>query len=573
MYLREVVIHNSGPIAKFGFEPEFRADGGPKPIVLVGSNGGGKTSVLSIIADAMVELAATHFNDVAPQKGMGHQFFRVIGATTIRIGAPYELTLTRFSDSHGDRRVIGKAGQLPPEVLNSFKGAYPELGQRTGNASEKITQSGEGIDEVFRDGAYAFFQGGRSETPHWSKHADVDVPGHFGLAVSDTLGKPIVVGKTFDDLKPWLIDLILDSSMDAVRILQLFQNRGVIEQELGQTLSNLPSLQNVNAVIRAILGLAGAHFVRTGRLSGHRKIMIAENGNPIIPSLDSLSAGQASLLAMFGTLLRYGDAGRQAQAVGEIEGIACIDEIDAQLHPTLQFEVLPTLIALFPRIQFIVSSHSPLFALGMERQFGEDGFSLLNMPDGIRIPVERYSDFLAAFEAFKSTKNFESEIEKIGQASVRPLVLGEGETDPEYFRVAAEVLGFDRLLNSCDWDWIGKNVSGSAQGSGKSNLNDAWKFLTNNPGFVGREIVLLYDNDANKPAADTGGVHIRSMPSNPENDIVKGGVEILLPKGAFEAKYYTVQKKIQGTTIVTTELLDKVALCAAICAERDPKKF
>lgn len=43
----------------------------------------------------------------------------------------------------------------------------------------------------------------------------------------------------------------------------------------------------------------------------------------------------------------------------DLSGIAIIDEIDVHLHISLQKKVLPFLIKAFPKIQFIVSTHSP----------------------------------------------------------------------------------------------------------------------------------------------------------------------------------------------------------------------
>ncbi len=44
----------------------------------------------------------------------------------------------------------------------------------------------------------------------------------------------------------------------------------------------------------------------------------------------------------------------------ESEGIVLIDEIELHLHPTLQQEILQRLRRTFPKIQFIVTTHSPL---------------------------------------------------------------------------------------------------------------------------------------------------------------------------------------------------------------------
>ena len=59
-----------------------------------------------------------------------------------------------------------------------------------------------------------------------------------------------------------------------------------------------------------------------------------------------------------------------------------IDEVDLHLHAIHQYEVLPSLIRLFPKVQFIVTTHSPLFVLGMNETVGENGFAIYRMPEG-----------------------------------------------------------------------------------------------------------------------------------------------------------------------------------------------
>lgn len=43
----------------------------------------------------------------------------------------------------------------------------------------------------------------------------------------------------------------------------------------------------------------------------------------------------------------------------ETEGIVLIDEVDLRLHPKWQKRILKDLMNLFPKIQFIVSTHAP----------------------------------------------------------------------------------------------------------------------------------------------------------------------------------------------------------------------
>lgn len=63
-------------------------------------------------------------------------------------------------------------------------------------------------------------------------------------------------------------------------------------------------------------------------------------------------------------------------------GIVMIDEIDLHLHPSMEQDVLQRLLNTFPRIQFIISTHSPL-VIG-NTSFGDDGkVILLRHDDGV----------------------------------------------------------------------------------------------------------------------------------------------------------------------------------------------
>lgn len=102
---------------------------------------------------------------------------------------------------------------------------------------------------------------------------------------------------------------------------------------------------------------------------------------------------------MFATIVRYADTININNSIhlSEISGVVVVDEIELHLHSILQREVLPKLIALFPKIQFIITTHSPLFLLGMEEQFGTEGFEIYEMPQGLKINAERFSEFQKAY--------------------------------------------------------------------------------------------------------------------------------------------------------------------------------
>jgi len=72
---------------------------------------------------------------------------------------------------------------------------------------------------------------------------------------------------------------------------------------------------------------------------------------------NTLSDGYSAIISIVTELLLRMEA-HNAKAY-DMEGIVLIDEIETHLHVELQKRVLPFLIAFFPKIQFIVTTHSP----------------------------------------------------------------------------------------------------------------------------------------------------------------------------------------------------------------------
>jgi hypothetical protein len=74
-----------------------------------------------------------------------------------------------------------------------------------------------------------------------------------------------------------------------------------------------------------------------------------------------LSQGYQSLIAWLADLVGQIllEAGEPVEAA-DMEGLVLVDEIDVHLHPTWQVRLIPALKKVFPRLQFIATTHSPM---------------------------------------------------------------------------------------------------------------------------------------------------------------------------------------------------------------------
>ena len=82
-----------------------------------------------------------------------------------------------------------------------------------------------------------------------------------------------------------------------------------------------------------------------------------------------LSSGEKSLLTKVGDLARrLCIANRHLDNPLHGTGIVLIDEIDTHLHPKWQRKIIPKLREIFPNIQFVVTTHSPLVVQNLDKE-------------------------------------------------------------------------------------------------------------------------------------------------------------------------------------------------------------
>jgi predicted ATP-dependent endonuclease of OLD family len=140
--------------------------------------------------------------------------------------------------------------------------------------------------------------------------------------------------------------------------------------------------------------------------------IMKDNETEFIHNIFQLSTGQTSILNIVLSILRDFDmSGAPFEKLEDVSGVVIIDEVDAHLHADLQCNLLPTVINMFPKVQFILTTHSPLFLLGMKTQFGESGFEILSVPAGLKIGSEEFEEFQSAFDFYKKSDTFRHKID------------------------------------------------------------------------------------------------------------------------------------------------------------------
>ena len=224
---------------------------------------------------------------------------------------------------------------------------------------------------------------------------------------------------------------------------------------------------------------------------------------------------------------------------------------------------------LFPRIQFIVTSHSPLFVLGMEEAFGKGNIQLIDLPSGMNTTSERFSEFHESFHIYEKTRSFENTLRRRVNEISKPLILVEGKTDVKFLKKSFMLRGKEDWLTEIDIDEIGittedgKNIYG-----GESNLDKGFEFLKHNINAVNRKILFLYDSDSNITEEKIRNISKAKVPCNTNNAKISKGSENLFRESLFTSDFYvTTIKNIGYGGESTTTIFDKVKFCNYICDE------
>ena len=516
-------------------------EGRPKPVLLVGENGTGKSIVLSQIVNGLITAKDIAFPDSREVKI--NKVYKLRSNQYIRKDSPLYYVQIEFEDELTIRELrtiavknIGQTENSNPipeiamEVWNTMK-----AGQNDNFTHNMSTKEGKKtVEDVFGRNCVLYFPSDRYEHPAWLNFENVTFQAHVDLntRLAGSTSRRVVNYSSLAGNANYIYDLIYDRAAFETRTIQV---------PLGQANQvprpNIPVLAApegiatdaynlVLTVLRTIVGTSATIRFGVGPRR-NRTVALMDVDTEIVPNIFQLSSGEASLLNMFLNIIRdFDSSGTHFSNAADIRGVAVIDEIDLHLHTRHQYEILPQLIGMFPNVQFIVTSHSPLFLLGMQELLGDDGFSIYRMPDSNQISPEEFSEFGEAYKTLTQTQRYVDDLRAKIAASQKPLLFVEGPTDETYIRKAAEHFGKEDILTHFNIE----------QAKGDGNLNNIWKhFKAVMSGLVPQDVVLLYDPEANQRIQNdsVGNLFRRIIPLQ-ESHPIKKGIENLFAQSILD---------------------------------------
>jgi len=486
IYLSSAIFYNRAPFEKL--ELYFEEN---EIAVLTAVNGRGKTTVLSHIVDAFHEMARTFFQ--GGYEGKENKFYRISSQIENLDSTKPSLVYLRFKTSSGDHvDCVNARGVLTEAEYNALelpsdKIQFHELKESIDRANfAKKTSSNldqKKAEEIFASNLLTYFPSYRYEAPGYlndSYKIELDFAKTSGF--SGRLRNPIEVISGLPQLANWIMDVVLD--------LRLFND--VQSQVLFANLNTILT----NTIISK--GLGPLRFGIGARGMGGARIQVMKNQSAlesIYPTIFNISSGESSILCMFGELIRQADNNVNNIQLNAISGIVLIDEVDKHLHIRLQKEILPALFAVFPGVQFIVSSHSPFLSMGLAeitparaKIIDLETFGISKDPTTNELYAEVYRMMIGENDRFKELyRSLEGKVKSGGV----PLVITEGKTDVQHLRYAKSRLN----IQGCDVEFF--DITGDWGDSKLELLLEQLSKVSQS-----RKIIGIFDRDVAKIVAE-----------------------------------------------------------------------
>lgn len=157
--------------------------------------------------------------------------------------------------------------------------------------------------------------------------------------------------KDYFQENPFNHDRLLLNGEYWLKMKILAGRENLVEQGKKVLKSLMPNVQTINYQKDDIEGVIFQYHTENGR-----------------ESIQTISAGNKVILALIGDLFfRLWDNQLHVQEAKDLTGIVIIDEIEAHLHPIWQRKFPQLLAETFPKVQFIISTHTPMTILGLPK--------------------------------------------------------------------------------------------------------------------------------------------------------------------------------------------------------------
>ena len=330
MFLKSIKLHN------FRCFSDIEVNFNNRLTVVVGNNGAGKSTILeaATIVAGTFSSAMDGLTSYGIKKSDAHYRYYDIGSNVdVQSQFPVEITATGTVD---DKDIVwsrtltsakGRCGLAPAKEMTVIAESYQER-MRNGDTTLKLP-------------LISYYGTGRL----WDQHREKK---------NDTFEKNNRSNGYIDSLDGAANDKLMMKWFQKMTLQQLQRGKDIpeftaVRMALEQIFESITGYSDVS--VQYNLDTNEIDVIYCDNTETHVRIPISQLSDGYKCTL-SLIADIAYRMAILNP--QFLD-----RVLVETEGIVLIDEVDLHLHPRWQKRILKDLMEIFPRIQFIVSTHAP----------------------------------------------------------------------------------------------------------------------------------------------------------------------------------------------------------------------
>lgn len=313
--------------------------------VVVGGNGAGKSTLLEAAAIATGTFCAAidGISNYGIKKGDAHYKYFDLGST-IDVQPQYPVEI--MADGNVDGCDVSWSRTLNSETGRGSLSSAKELTNIVKLYQDRMRQG----DEKLKLPIISYYGTGRL----WSQHKEKK---------DDTFEK--------NNRKNGYVDS-MDGAANNKLMMKWFQKMTIQQAQMGMEIPEFRAVRiAVEQVFAAITGFDKVKIqfnLDTGNLEA---IYFNDNNEHVRIPVSMLSDGYKctiSLIADIAYRMAVLNPQLYDDVLTETDGIVIIDEIDLHLHPKWQKRILRDLMSIFPKVQFIVSTHAPEVINSVKRE-------------------------------------------------------------------------------------------------------------------------------------------------------------------------------------------------------------
>ncbi len=330
MLLKSMVLHN------FRCFTDLEVSFNNRLTLIVGNNGAGKSTVLEAAAIAIGTLpsAMDGLANYGIKKSDAHYKYYDLGSN-IDVQSQFPVEITAYGDIGGKEISWCRS-------LNSAKGrdslaSAKELTAIAGNYQERMRNG----DRELRLPVISYYGTGRL----WAQHRE---------RKNSTFEKNNRSNGYIDSL---------DGAANDKLMMKWFQKMTIQQLQRGQEIPEFTAVKM--ALEQVFASITGYSDVKVQFNLDTNEIDVTyfnKNNEHVRIPVSQLSDGYKctiSLIADIAYRMAILNPQLLDKVLVEAEGIVLIDEVDLHLHPTWQKRILKDLAEIFPKVQFILSTHAP----------------------------------------------------------------------------------------------------------------------------------------------------------------------------------------------------------------------